>query len=402
MNKKHPKALPYLFLSEMWERFGFYLMLGIFFLYMTDTQKGGMAMVGERGPELMYVPNNALIAPAGDTKSIQNGDVSKLEKWGMPGFDKGKKPQTPAKPNPTQPFVFPTYSMPRATSDNTQLASMNRMRQFDNQKSAQAQFQAKEYSEFSKNFIKSYPKQYGTPTENAIRLAFENRNKNKSQGEIKKAGPEQSWHQKLINAIANPMTVLKQATAGDHFDFGRVRLNNLDKAISAGTVDRNRFDKAFDVTPSAMVASGYDLVSKDVPGIMHDPLNSENYKAAGWDLLGAIPGFGGETRLARSGIRGVRGLSKTTAKLTRTAEKAIVGGSRSKGLYNTARATRGGASKLVKGSYALERKLDKGLHSLHHNTALNVAEKAYHSQVHHSMLHHDTLLLASDLRPRYF
>jgi POT family proton-dependent oligopeptide transporter len=44
MTRKHPKALPYLFLSEMWERFGFYLMLGIFFLYMTDTQRGGMAM----------------------------------------------------------------------------------------------------------------------------------------------------------------------------------------------------------------------------------------------------------------------------------------------------------------------------------------------------------------------
>ena len=44
MKIKHPKALPYLFLSEMWERFGFYLMLGIFFLYMTDTQKGGLAM----------------------------------------------------------------------------------------------------------------------------------------------------------------------------------------------------------------------------------------------------------------------------------------------------------------------------------------------------------------------
>jgi POT family proton-dependent oligopeptide transporter len=44
MANKHPKALPYLFLSEMWERFGFYLMLGIFFLYMTDTQKGGLAM----------------------------------------------------------------------------------------------------------------------------------------------------------------------------------------------------------------------------------------------------------------------------------------------------------------------------------------------------------------------
>src|SRR4026207_209557 len=44
MRKKHPKALTYLFLSEMWERFGFYLMLGIFFLYMTDTQRGGMAL----------------------------------------------------------------------------------------------------------------------------------------------------------------------------------------------------------------------------------------------------------------------------------------------------------------------------------------------------------------------
>ena len=41
---KHPKALPYLFLSEMWERFGFYLMLGIFFLYMTDSERGGLAM----------------------------------------------------------------------------------------------------------------------------------------------------------------------------------------------------------------------------------------------------------------------------------------------------------------------------------------------------------------------
>ncbi len=41
---KHPKALPFLFLSEMWERFGFYLMLGIFFLYMTDSEKGGLGM----------------------------------------------------------------------------------------------------------------------------------------------------------------------------------------------------------------------------------------------------------------------------------------------------------------------------------------------------------------------
>lgn len=37
---KHPKALPYLFLTEMWERFGYYLMIGIFLLYMTDPKAG--------------------------------------------------------------------------------------------------------------------------------------------------------------------------------------------------------------------------------------------------------------------------------------------------------------------------------------------------------------------------
>lgn len=42
--KKHPAALPFLFLAEMWERFGFYLILGIFTLYLTDTAKGGWGM----------------------------------------------------------------------------------------------------------------------------------------------------------------------------------------------------------------------------------------------------------------------------------------------------------------------------------------------------------------------
>lgn len=40
MAAKHPKALPFLFLSEMWERFGFYLMLGIFTLYLKDASDG--------------------------------------------------------------------------------------------------------------------------------------------------------------------------------------------------------------------------------------------------------------------------------------------------------------------------------------------------------------------------
>jgi proton-dependent oligopeptide transporter, POT family len=39
-SSKHPKALPYLFLSEMWERFGYYLMIGIFTLYLKDVKEG--------------------------------------------------------------------------------------------------------------------------------------------------------------------------------------------------------------------------------------------------------------------------------------------------------------------------------------------------------------------------
>lgn len=43
--RKHPTALPFLFLTEMWERFGYYLMIGIFQLYLMDpTSTGGLAM----------------------------------------------------------------------------------------------------------------------------------------------------------------------------------------------------------------------------------------------------------------------------------------------------------------------------------------------------------------------
>ena len=43
--RKHPRALPFLFLTEMWERFGYYLMIGIFQLYLMDPiSTGGMAM----------------------------------------------------------------------------------------------------------------------------------------------------------------------------------------------------------------------------------------------------------------------------------------------------------------------------------------------------------------------
>lgn len=40
MWKKHPTALPFLFFSEMWERFGYYLMIGIFTFYLKDATDG--------------------------------------------------------------------------------------------------------------------------------------------------------------------------------------------------------------------------------------------------------------------------------------------------------------------------------------------------------------------------
>ncbi|HNV97903.1 MAG TPA: peptide MFS transporter [Chitinophagales bacterium] len=46
---KHPKGLYVLFFTEMWERFGYYLMLGIFSLYMIDAwENGGMGFSGQK------------------------------------------------------------------------------------------------------------------------------------------------------------------------------------------------------------------------------------------------------------------------------------------------------------------------------------------------------------------
>gem|GEM_PF-463235 len=44
----HPVELPVLFLTEMWERFSFYLMLGILPLYLADSQKGGLGWTDEQ------------------------------------------------------------------------------------------------------------------------------------------------------------------------------------------------------------------------------------------------------------------------------------------------------------------------------------------------------------------
>ena len=41
---KHPKGLAPLFFTEMWERLGFYIIVGILILYLTDTERGGLGM----------------------------------------------------------------------------------------------------------------------------------------------------------------------------------------------------------------------------------------------------------------------------------------------------------------------------------------------------------------------
>lgn len=50
--KKHPKGLYFLFFTEMWERFGYYLMLGIFVLYMIDVDRGGMGFLDKNADDV--------------------------------------------------------------------------------------------------------------------------------------------------------------------------------------------------------------------------------------------------------------------------------------------------------------------------------------------------------------
>jgi len=49
---KHPKALYVLFLTEMWERFAYYLLAGILFLYLTDSKTGGKGMLESNAADI--------------------------------------------------------------------------------------------------------------------------------------------------------------------------------------------------------------------------------------------------------------------------------------------------------------------------------------------------------------
>ena len=50
---KHPKALYVLFVTEMWERFAYYLMVGILLLYMIDTTTGGKGFSQAVGADIV-------------------------------------------------------------------------------------------------------------------------------------------------------------------------------------------------------------------------------------------------------------------------------------------------------------------------------------------------------------
>lgn len=50
--RSHPKGLYFLFFTEMWERFGYYLMLGIFVLYMIDVDRGGMGFLDKNADDI--------------------------------------------------------------------------------------------------------------------------------------------------------------------------------------------------------------------------------------------------------------------------------------------------------------------------------------------------------------
>jgi POT family proton-dependent oligopeptide transporter len=52
-NASHPKALYVLFFTEMWERFAYYLMVGILLLYLIDDKTGGKGLDARTGADIV-------------------------------------------------------------------------------------------------------------------------------------------------------------------------------------------------------------------------------------------------------------------------------------------------------------------------------------------------------------
>ncbi|MDR2003932.1 MAG: hypothetical protein LBQ74_12945 [Prevotella sp.] len=74
------------------------------------TGIGEFALVGEKGPELMYVPNLAAIMPAHDTRKALSGDMSVMSKWNMPEMSLPKKEPAyiPPMPHIPQYMIYET------------------------------------------------------------------------------------------------------------------------------------------------------------------------------------------------------------------------------------------------------------------------------------------------------
>lgn len=51
-SNQHPKGLRFLFFTELWERFGYYLMIGIFVLFMKDTARNGLGFTGAKATDI--------------------------------------------------------------------------------------------------------------------------------------------------------------------------------------------------------------------------------------------------------------------------------------------------------------------------------------------------------------
>jgi dipeptide/tripeptide permease len=52
-SRRHPRALYVLFFTEMWERFAYYLMVGILLLYLIDNTTGGKGMDQSAGADIV-------------------------------------------------------------------------------------------------------------------------------------------------------------------------------------------------------------------------------------------------------------------------------------------------------------------------------------------------------------
>jgi len=65
VEREHPSALPFLFLTEMWERIGYCLMIGIFQIYLMDpVSTGGKAMGRAKAADsygIFIAPSQALV-----------------------------------------------------------------------------------------------------------------------------------------------------------------------------------------------------------------------------------------------------------------------------------------------------------------------------------------------------